>query len=360
MKLTGSEKILIIKPSAFGDILHALPLVDCIKSEYPNVKISWVVNRDYVELLEDNPMIDKIFIFERKRWGGKRLFFKTCIEFFKFTSEIRDCKFDLIIDLQGLLRSGLITFLSRAKNRMGLSDAREGSRLFLNHVVNVSDKKIHAVDRYLLVCDGLGVTKKTPIKFPIFIKDEIDKKVEKLFSKYGVNKDDVLVAVNPNSRWQSKCWNPDRFARLSDELIDKYGVKIIMIGAVSDREYVEKIVGMMENTPLVLVGKTTLLGLASVLKKTDIMITNDSGPMHMSVAVGTPTIALFGPTDPLKTGPYGKNSEVLFKRIECQPCFKRNCSIRECMDLINVEEVVNVFKKMLKNKSIKCRCHGNK
>jgi len=305
-------------------------------------------------------MIDKVYIFERRKWGKKRSFLRTCLEFFKFTSKIRDCNFDLIIDLQGLLRSGLITFLSGAKNRIGLSDAREGSRLFLNHVVNVPDKKMHAVDRYLLVCNEVGVSNQKPVKFSIFIKEEIDRKVEKLFSEYDVNEDDILVAVNPNSRWQSKCWSPDRFARLSDKLIDKYDVKIIMIGAAGDREYVEKIVGMMKNTPLVLVGKTTLLELASVLKKTDIMITNDSGPMHMSVAVGTPTIALFGPTDPIMTGPYGKNSEVLFERIECQPCFKRNCSIRECMDLIDVEDVIDTFEKTLKNKSIKKRSHGNR
>ncbi len=360
MKLTGDEKILIIKPSSFGDVLHALPLLDCIKSEYPGVKISWVVNRDYAELLEDNPMIDKIFIFERKRWGEKRSVLKTCIEFLRFTGEIRSCGFDLVIDLQGLLRSGLITFLSGAKYTVGLSNAREGSRLFFNHVVDVSKKNLHAVDRYLSVCEKIGIVRKNPVKFSLFIKEDVRKKVDKLLIDNGIKKKDIVVVVNANSRWRTKCWNQDRFAVLSDRLMDEFSVKIVMIGAVCDSEYVKQIVGMMKNTPVVLVGKTTLLGLSSVLKRADIMITNDSGPMHMSVAVSTATIALFGPTDPKLTGPYGENGDVIFKQIDCQPCFKRNCATKECMNLIDIDDVLASFKKMLKDKLVKSDSNDNK
>jgi len=345
MKLNGDEKILIIKPSAIGDILHSMPFLYRLKKVYPNIKVSWVVNREYADLLEGNELIDKIYIFERKKWGKKRSFFYTLKEFFNFTNEIKNNKYDLVIDLQGLLRSGLITYLAGVKKRIGLSDSREFSRLFYNHIVNVCDKKRHAVDRYLLVSSYIGIdgihTKQ--IRFPIKWGVCADKKIDKFFENNKINNGDLKIAINPISRWQSKCWIPEKYAQLADYMIESMGAKVIFVGAKSDQENVNRILGLMKNKPISAVGETSLQELAALLKRMDLMVTNDSGPMHMAVAVDIPVVAIFGPTDPQLTGPYGDNNFVLKKTTKCNTCFKKTCKYKYCMNLISVEEVVSAI-----------------
>lgn len=341
MKLKGNEKILIIKPSAIGDILHSLPFIDRLKTAYPSLSISWVVNREYCDLLKDNPLIDQLFIFERKKWGKKRNLLKTLPEFMKFINEIKLNRFDIAIDLQGLFRSGLIAYLSDIKDRIGLSSSRELSRLFYNHLVNVNDKRRHAVDRYLRVSSYLGIngihTKK--VRFPMYWSKDAESNVDRFFTRNKLAHSDLKIAINPVSRWQSKCWIPDKYAQLADTLIESMGANIIFVGAKSDLGCIKKIIGLMKNTPVLAAGETSLQDLAVLLQRMDLMITNDSGPMHMAVAVGVPVVAIFGPTDPELTGPYGDNNIIIKKSVKCKTCFKKNCKLQECMNLITVEDV---------------------
>lgn len=349
INLKGNEKILIIKPSAFGDILHALPLLDRIKTVYPEISVSWVASLAYTDMLTENKLIDKLFIFDRKKWGRKRNILKTLRESKKFILDIRKEQFDIVIDLQGLLRSGVITFLSGAPIKIGLSDSREGSRFFYNRIVTVHDKKRHAVDRYLKVFDLLDNHGNKPrgVSFPVCCTEEADKFADNFFADNKIYPQDKVIALNPNARWESKCWNSEKFSELADLIACQFGAKVIFIGGPSDKPSVEKIIFNTKSRPFNLAGKTGLLELASLLKRVDCLVTNDSGPMHLAVAVHTPVIALFGPTDPVKTGPYGKGNEVIRKDIECSFCFKRVCPTKKCMALISVEEVLDNIKKVL-------------
>lgn len=354
IKFHGREKILIIKPSAFGDIIHAFPLLDRLKSAYPDIFIGWVVNREYADLLENNPLVNRVYFFDRKRWGRKRNIPKTVFEFLKLAKVIKREKYDVVIDLQGLLRSGLVAFFSAARYRIGLSDAREGSRYCYNHVVPVHDRKRHAIDRYLIVGDYLALgNSESSVRFPIHWSDTVEHRISQLLKKDGIKQADLKIAINPNARWKTKCWEPEKCAQLADILMDSLNAKVVFVGSPADTDSVENIVARMKNKPVSMAGKTSVLDLACLLKNMDLLITSDSGPMHMAVAVGIPVIALFGPTDPEKTGPYGDSNMVIHKNSSCEPCFKRACENIYCMKSISVEEVVECVHHTISKTAIK-------
>lgn len=308
-------RILIIKPSSLGDVVHALPTVNLIRRKYPQAHISWLVNDTLASLLQHSPILDEIIPFERRRFGSLR----QLPQFGNFLATLQHRHFDIAIDLQGLLRSGIISWSTRAPRRIGLSDAREGARFFYNEIAKVP--RAHAVDRYLLAARHLGCDS-APVEFPLGVST--------LATSEG------LIAVNPSARWATKLWGHDRFAELIRRLPAE---RVVLTGSTDERGQIDKIAQGRRN----LAGETDLFQLAELYRRCQVVITNDSGPMHLAAAVGTPVVAIFGPTDPSLTGPYGNQHVVLRAGIPCSPCFKGHCTNRvrmECMKLITVEQVL--------------------
>ena len=338
------NNILIIKPSSIGDVIHALPFLKAIRGRYPDAVISWLINRGIDEIIRDNPNLDEVILFERKRWGGFDDIgykFKGLTEFIR---ELRQKRFDLVIDLQGLFRSGLITYLSGADSRIGFANAREFSPIFYNYKVSHPPIEMHAVDRYLLIAKELGadITKKD---FKINIPEKEKRYAASLISR---NKKRPLIAINPSARWETKMWPLKRYAGLIDAIAVKLKAQPVLIGSKEDEVRVNELLSMTMSRPLNLSGKTSLLQLSALLKKVALLITNDSGPMHIAAAVGTPVIAIFGPTRPVRTGPYGNGHVVLQSGLPCANCLKKRCSDLKCMESITVDEVFNSVKKLLK------------
>lgn len=315
-------RILIIKPSSLGDVVHALPTVNLVRRKYSEAHISWLVNDTLTSLLQHSPIIDEIIPFERRRFGS----LTQLPRFGKFLTTLRRRRFDIVIDLQGLLRSGIITWATRAPRRIGLSDAREGARLFYNEMVNVP--RVHAVDRYLLAARYLGCDS-APVEFPLGVSKSVAS--------------EGLIAVNPSARWATKLWGDDKFADLIRRLPAD---RVVLTGSATERAQIDKIAQGRRN----LTGQTDLFQLAELYRRCQVVITNDSGPMHLAAAVGTPVVAIFGPTDPALTGPYGKQHVVLRAGVPCSPCFKDSCANRvhmECMKLITVEQVLEAARAFL-------------
>ncbi|HUI07859.1 MAG TPA: glycosyltransferase family 9 protein [Verrucomicrobiae bacterium] len=310
------RSILIIKPSSVGDVVQALPTVNLIRRKYPDAHIAWLINDALASLLKNCPIIDERIEFRRR-------------EYFKFPvllARLRRERFDVVVDLQGLLRSGLMTWATRAPRRIGLSDAREGARLFYTETVAVNRE--HAVDRYLRAARHLGCDA-GPIEFPLGLPP-----------RAGA---DGLIAVNPSARWKTKLWGDDKFTELVRRLPSK---RVVLTGSVADRPRCELIARGCRN----LAGGTTLLDLAELYARCAVVVTNDSGPMHIAAAVGTPVVAIFGPTDAALTGPYGKQHVVLRAGIPCSPCLKGHCTHTprmECMTLVTVEQVLAAMKPFL-------------
>ncbi len=319
------KNILIIKPSSLGDVVHTLPTLKALRNRFPGARLTWVINRELSGLLEGNPYLNEIIPFERRYTG-----------FYTFARGLSMKGFDLVIDLQGLLRSGLIGFLSGAKKRIGFANGREFSPLFYTDAVPVSTMEMHAVDRYLLIAEYLGA-KTEDRDFTIDFSNEEDWLGRLIKEKAREQK--ILIAINPSGRWTTKRWPVEKFAALTDLINKKQGASVILIGGAGDIGLAEEVEAKVKTEVINMAGRTTLKQLAALLSKVSLLITNDSGPMHIAATLGTPVIALFGPTDPRRTGPYGKGHTIIRKGIPCSPCFKKRCHSPICMDEISVDEV---------------------
>ncbi|MHB8482360.1 MAG: lipopolysaccharide heptosyltransferase II [Nitrospiria bacterium] len=341
------RNILIIKLSSMGDVIHTLPVPQALKTLYPGARISFLVNRQYEEILTGNPYIDEILLFDRK---FRNHFFKSIFSLMKLVRKMRKESFDLVIDLQGLLRSGLISWASNGRNVIGLGNAREGSLFFYNQVIPADNAKLHAVDRYLLIPKTMGWEEKPQFNIKIDKKDKVF--VEDFIKAEKVKSYLKLIGIQPVARWKTKEWSGANFAKLADLIQQNQEYQVVFLGSREELLQVQKIVRQMKTLPIIATGKVNLKQLAALLKKCEILITNDSGPMHLAAALNIPVIALFGATDFRRTGPYGDQHLILHKDIFCSPCLNRNCLNKnrpmECMETITPEEVFEALKKIVK------------
>jgi heptosyltransferase I len=337
-------KILIIKLSAIGDVVQTLPALEAIKRTYPKGEITWVVEEAAAGILEGHPLIHHLLISRRKSWIRM---LKTPLTFFTgmkriivFLRELRSTHYDIAIDFQGLLKSGMLIGFARAHRKIGFDRARELSHLFLNEKLPPYDKEKHALERYLDVAGYLGAVNPSPTcELPIEREIEILK--ERLKKTAGAKHAlPLLVVINPVARWITKLWSERKFAELADRLIQEKNAVIIFTGSSDDRAVIGRIVSMMKLKAENWAGETTLKELAALASLSDLFITTDTGPMHLAAAAGAKVVALFGPTAPWRTGPYGTSHIVVRKGLECSPCFQRKCGDVQCMEAITVEEVL--------------------
>ncbi len=341
--------ILIIKLSAVGDVVHSLPFLEVLRDRFPSAMIDWVVEEDASGIVESHPEIDRLIIFPRKSWLKRFIKKSEYIgvgkEVTKFLKELKSRRYDIVVDLQGLLKSGILTFLANGKRKIALNGGREGSLIFTNEKVAIPDPDLHALDKYLCIARYLGATK--PVwngQIPIYDTDE--EHVDYLLGEIGNNS--TLVAVNPMAKWESKLWELHRFASLADTIKEELEAGVVFTGSEGDKAAIEDIRSGMKTRALNLAGKTTLKELAYLYQKCAAVICTDTGPMHVAAAMGSPVVvALFGPTSPLRTGPYGAKHRVVRAGLECSPCFKKRCDDMSCMKKITVEMVFEAVREVL-------------
>lgn len=347
------KRILVVKPSSIGDVVHALPAVAALRRGFPDAFLAWMVEEEAADIVVGNPHLDEVIVSSRKRWGGElkqgSLRFSALREMWEFLKMLRTRRFDLVIDLQGLLKSGIPSFLSGAPYRLGYLEAREMSHIFLTHKVSVDNGKMHSVDRYLAILPVLGISAGEK-DFSIATTPRDEERMASLLESHGVQPGEIQIVLNAPTRWPSKRWPQEKFAELGDLLASRLGARIILTGGRADVAIVEEIASLMVARPVVLAGKTSLKELCSLVKHVDLMVTCDSGPMHIAAAMGTPTVTLFGPTDPLRTGPYGMGHRVLQQRMDCIPCFKRSCPENRCLREIPVQQVFCAAEEALKSR----------
>lgn len=331
------KKILIIKPSSFGDIIQALPAAARLKGTWPAAEISWLVNSQYGRLLENNPCIDHLIFFERHLWKNKgENFLKALSSFLRLCRYMRARRFDTVLDLQGLFRSGFFSAVTGASVRAGFANAREVAHLFYNRRIDLPEEEMHSVDRYLLLPAALGCTE-NEVNFPLGIGGEAEAWAEQFLDQEGSPKDAPRVGLSPFARWKTKSWPREYFARLGD-LISASGATVVIVGGAEEER--KNIASLMKHRAITSAGTGDPLKLAAVLKRLHVLVTNDTGPMHLAAAVGTAVVALFGPTNPSRTGPYGEKHRVICAPVDCRPCYRRECDKEEnCMRAISVEKV---------------------
>ncbi len=339
-------KILIIKPSSLGDVVHSLPFLKAIKDTFQDAHIEWVISKSFKEILERNPLIDKLIVFDKDSWKKLRNFPKTAKDGVGFVKTLRAGRYDMIVDLQGLLRTGIMAFFASSPLKIGFKHAREGSRHFYNKKISVNGS-LHAVDKCLEVAKSVGA-KTNRVEFPFYIDDTERKIIRRLIGNLT-----EYVVVVPSARWETKKWPAENFGTL----ISRLSVPCIIIGSAADEETIRRVMAFSKGKGINLCGKTSLKELLALIEGAKAMVSNDSGPMHIGAAMGIPVIALFGPTDPSKTGPYGwseirseqkgEKLKVLKASLDCSPCFRKKCKDPLCMRNISVETVFKEIKEYL-------------
>ncbi len=324
------KKILIIKLSSLGDVIHTLPAATSIKNGFKEAKVFWLINSKYKELIENSKTIDEIIEVDGK------------IEsFFRAISKIRREKFDLLIDFQGLFKTGIISFLSGARRKIGFDKTKELAHIFLDEKPISQKENIHAIKRYLKICEYLGV--KPIYQFPIEIGEKERKKIDELLSDIG-----PFLIINPFARWESKVWEIERYIELSEMIKEKLKITPIFTGAKDEEPLFFEMKKYLKD-PFFLFG-LSLKELCCLFLKSICVICPDTGSMHLAAALKVPTISLFGPTSPKKTGPFGEGHIILKKDIDCSPCFKKVCNDKRCLKMITVDEVFLVTKEVVEKR----------
>jgi heptosyltransferase I len=344
-------KILILKPSSLGDVIHALPVLRLLKRHFPAAEIFWWIDSALAPLIEGDPDLAGIIRFERKRWGKPRHW----PEMFHSIRWLRAQNFDLVIDLQCLARSGAFAWLANGKRLIGLDEIREGARGFYDHAAPRASFHTHAVDWYLSVLPPLGVpVHKNFVWLPERpeVAAEVKRKWLAVFptsnSQLPASK---LILLQPGARWVNKRWPIQHFSELVRSLAKKNPeAQFAVLGGKDDAPLGEVIAPAAPEKVLNLCGATSLPEMIEIVRLGDLLVTNDTGPMHVAAALGKPLVALFGPTEPRRTGPYGQLENILRLDLPCSPCLSADCSLAEkdkCLRDLSPATVLRQVEKLL-------------
>ena len=320
-------KILILKPSALGDVVQALPVLRLLKLHFPGSEIFWWIDSTLQPLLEADPDLSGILPFERRRWSSPLHW----DELLASVRRTRALKFDWVIDLQSLARSGAFAWLANGELTVGLDDAREGARGFYDLVAPRLSFHTHAVDWYLETLRLLRV----PVHWNFTWLPERRQVAAGVKEKWRADTGRWLI-LQPGARWINKRWPVESFAELARRLATEVTeLRFAILGGKQDIPLGKTIARAAPDRCLDLTGKTSLPEMVEWIRLSELMVTNDTGPMHVAAALGKPVIALFGPTEPRRTGPYGQVDRALqLNSLPCVPCFKDTCAYQkpfECL-----------------------------
>ena len=328
-------KILIVKLSAIGDVIHTLPALGAIRSHWPDAHITWVIEEAAADLVLGHRALERVIVSRRKRWIrqlGSAHWRQALVEIRSFWRELRDTHYDIVIDFQSLLKSAVLVLLARGNRKIGFDKGmqhQEHSYLLLNERVSPVDMEVHALTRGMRLIEAIGVPSRALV-YDIPESDGDRRKIDRLLAAARIDGTRPLVAVNPMALWETKLWLEERFAALGDRMVAELGVDVVFTGGPGDRTDNRRIRRLMTASAADLSGRTSLTMLAALYRRAALLVTTDTGPMHLAAAVGTPVVALFGPTAPWRTGPFGCGHRVVRTAPDCSPCFKRRCDRHQC------------------------------
>jgi len=332
------QRICLIKPSALGDVVQTLPLVPALKCCYPDARISWVINRELRDLVDGHPDLDEVIPFERR--GGWKAWLQ-------LLSILRQRQFDLVFDLQGLLRTGVMTLATRAPVRVGLQTAREGSSLTVNCVISNSGRDVPAHARNWRLAEVLNMH-----HMPREALIETSAADQNWATATLGRLPRPIFAVHPGARWETKRWPASKFAQLMARANQAWSGSMLILGSKAERPDAEQLEQQLvqhagsaaSNRIVNLTGASTLKQLTALLTKVDYAISNDSGPMHLAAGLGIPTLGLFTCTSSIRSGPAGNQHELVSTTVSCAAGYHKRCPHRgdghmACLKELDVERV---------------------
>ena len=353
VSLPANAEILIVRLSAIGDVLHATSIVHNLKRLHPDCHITWLVSPPANLLLQDNPDIDRLLVWDRHRidqaFAGLKL--STVLACLKEARALlAPYHFDVALDIQGLFLSGLLTRLSGAPRRIGIHERHEGNFLFMTEMApDIADR--HKIRRYATALQPLGID---PEDFQpglvLHLPDELEPFVETFWTAHGIRLHDPahpLLMVNTRTTWPDKNWLPANFGHALRSLPES--VQIVFTGAPGDEPYIREAQQTLNRASLSIAGQTSLIQLAALIRSADLLLTGDTGPLYIAEAVGTTTLSLWGPTHPDIYGPLTPGHHFILSPHGCTACCKTHCKYKTnaCMHAIKPAAVTTKVKELL-------------
>lgn len=343
------RRVALVKPSALGDVVHTLPVLSALRARFPDAHLAWVVNDAYEPLVAGHPHLDATIPFPRGGLRGGLLSAAGHVS--ALVRRLRRERFDLVVDLQGLFRSGLLSLATGAPRRVGLSTSREGASLFYTDVVPVLDgDRIHAVDRLWHAADALGAGH-LPKRFVLPTDPAAAAWADEQFA--GLPRPRLALAVG--SRWQTKRWPTDHFAALARRAQSVFGGTVVFVGAKDEAPLAEAVRSKLTGPSLNLAGRSSLPQLAALLGRADAMLANDTGPLHVACALGTPVVSPYTCTQAVLTGPYGQLGRAVETKVWCAGSLRKRCGRMECMAELTPERLWPVLEEVLSSWHVRSR-----
>ncbi len=339
------ERILIIKPSAIGDITTTLPSLHSLRKAFPQAKISWLVRREFAPLLEGHPELDEIILFDRKLLGNWWRSQESFTELKTLFKRLRGGKFDLVLDFQGLFRSGLFAAITGSPLRVGMSASRELAHLFYTKQIAPPQDSRHVIDYYQKMVKEIGV-KDTAVEFILPASAQAIRECVDMLKSNGAEPDNFRIFVAGASE-PEKCWQSEKFAALAKMITDIYGGKIVIVGTKADSSAAREIVSLADANVVDLTGKTTLPQLVAIMHLSKLIISNDTGPGHIAIATKRPAVIIFGYTNPIRLYPYNRHDAMVVNDFEGRGLKLRSKNPKHSIKQITVEQVFE--KVMLQN-----------
>lgn len=330
-----ARRICLIKPSALGDVVQTLPLLPVLRERFPQTSISWVIHRGLADLLDGHPLIDEVICVDRR---------PSLRGWWQLLSRLKQEQFDLVFDLQGLLRTAVMSAATRAPLRVGLETAREGSGLACHFLLPDSGRLVPASVRYWRVAEALGLGRfRRETSVPIR-PEEHDWAGQQLGQLSG-----RVLAIHPGARWVTKRWPAERFAVVAAKARRFFGFSTVIVGNQDELPFAAQVEHSLKRfvpaAPIVnLAGRTSLRQLAAVLKRADVLLSNDSGPMHLAAGLETPVVGVFTCTSSRLSGPPGHQHELVSTNVSCAASYKKHCPNRggqhmACLEELAIERV---------------------
>ncbi|ADL13654.1 lipopolysaccharide heptosyltransferase II [Acetohalobium arabaticum] len=326
------ERIVVIDLLYMGDLLFATPFFRNLRQKYPEAKIDLIVNANFYDIIEDNPHFDEVYAYD-KDWSITKSI--------QFARQLRSNDYDLGLNIHGNWRTAILLRIINPDYNVGYGT--KGRGIWLDRSLVSSENK-HMVEVYLDFLRELGFSGLDDKGLELEIDPQAEESMEEFLASQGITEAERLVGLNTGGSWPTKQWMQEGFAQLADRLRWDYDSRVIFFGGPGDVERVEEIAAQMETEPVIAAGKTGLKELAALASFCDLFISGDTGPVHVAAAVGTPTIAIFGPSDETKYQPYGDQHQVVKTELNCRPCGEHHCpeEHHNCMADITVEDILEI------------------
>jgi heptosyltransferase-3 len=349
ISLDGIERVLLIQLGDIGDVVLTMPTIRAIRENKPSASLYVAVRQHARELLEDCPLIDGMISIERRKGNLPEKFFYQK----DFFQDLRAKKFDAAIDLRTGTRGALLSYLSGAPLRIGRysNDGRLWRNRLFTHLVKPENEMEHYSSLHnlnIVAPFKVGTRNADP---ELFVSRNRELCVDALLREEGLTLDRSIIALHPFSRWHYKEWPIENYIGLINHLSTKYPVHIAITGPEDEKERASHLVKKAHSDAHSLAGKTTIGELAGLLKRCSLVIGIDSAAIHIAAAVGTPTVAIFGPSAPINWAPRGRQHKVIFKNLPCVPCRQKGCNnseVSRCLEELSIHEVIPVVDRMLR------------